>query len=86
MHFHHCPLVAGWQRVTDDEELIERYCDIAMEGDRGIFSNISMGISARQVKSKRDRDGQLTGRHGTVYDVNIKYKSNGRRKTYSYLL
>ncbi|MBE6906986.1 MAG: integrase [Ruminococcaceae bacterium] len=42
-----------------------------------------MGISARQIQNKRDRDGQLTGRPGTVYDVNIKYKANGERKTYS---
>ncbi|MBR1759038.1 MAG: L-2-amino-thiazoline-4-carboxylic acid hydrolase [Lachnospiraceae bacterium] len=34
---HYCPLVAGWQKCTDDEELIAKCCDIAMEGDRGIF-------------------------------------------------
>lgn len=34
--FGYCPLVAAWQKMecTDDE--IERLCDIAMEGDRGI--------------------------------------------------
>ena len=40
MHFHYCPLLAGWQKMTDDEELIAKCCDIAMEGDRGIFSRI----------------------------------------------
>ena len=40
MHFHHCPLVEGWMQVTDDEELIAKLCDIAMDGDRGIFSNV----------------------------------------------
>ena len=40
MHFHHCPLVEGWRQVTDDEEFIAELCDIAMDGDRGIFSNI----------------------------------------------
>lgn len=38
MHFHYCPLVAGWQKMTDDEEVIAKCCDIAMEGDRGVFS------------------------------------------------
>lgn len=32
-----------------------------------------MAISTRQVKNKRDSNGILTGRPGTVYDVNIKY-------------
>ena len=33
-----------------------------------------MSISTRQVKNKRGSDGALTGRAGTVYDVDIKYK------------
>lgn len=33
-----------------------------------------MAVSQRQVKNKRDSDGKLTGRAGTVYDVNVKYK------------
>ena len=41
-------------------------------------------ISTRQVKNKRDSNGVLTGRPGTVYDVNIKYTApNGEKKTYS---
>ena len=40
-----------------------------------------MAISTRQVKNKRDSNGVLTGRPGTVYDVNIKYTApNGKRK------
>ncbi|NLC85032.1 MAG: L-2-amino-thiazoline-4-carboxylic acid hydrolase [Ruminococcaceae bacterium] len=39
-HFFHCPLVAGWQKMTDDEELIAKMCDVAMDGDRGMFSRI----------------------------------------------
>lgn len=35
---HYCPLVAAWQKVTDDEDLILKCCDVAMDGDRGIFS------------------------------------------------
>lgn len=40
MQFHYCPLVAGWQKMTDDEELISLMCDVAMDGDRGIFTNV----------------------------------------------
>ena len=40
-----------------------------------------MAISTRQVKNKRDSTGVLTGRPGTVYDVNIKYTApNGEKK------
>ena len=43
-----------------------------------------MAVSPRQVKNKRDSNGVLTGRPGTVYDVNIKYTApNGEKKTYS---
>ena len=39
-----------------------------------------MAISTRQVKNKRDSNGVLTGRPGTVYDVNIKYTApDGKR-------
>lgn len=41
-----------------------------------------MAISERKVQNKRNGNGELTGKPGTVYDVNIKYKSNGERKTY----
>ena len=42
-----------------------------------------MAVSSRKVKNKRDGDGKLTGREGTVYDVNIKYTAAEGRKTYS---
>lgn len=42
-----------------------------------------MAISSREIKNKRDSTGQLTGRSGVVYDVNIKYKQQGKTKTYS---
>jgi len=41
-----------------------------------------MAVSPRQVKNKRDADGVLTGRPGTVYDVNIKYKTPDGYKPY----
>ena len=42
-----------------------------------------MAITERSVKNKRNSSGELTGRAGTVYDVNINYKSEGKSKTYS---
>lgn len=43
-----------------------------------------MAVSTRQVKNKRGADGVLTGRAGTVYDVNIKYTlPDGTRSTYA---
>lgn len=42
-----------------------------------------MAISTRMVKNKRDKDGILTGKSGTVYDVNIKYDSPSGKKTYA---
>jgi len=43
-----------------------------------------MAISTRQVKNKRDSNGVLTGRPGTVYDVNIKYTApDGKKKSYA---
>ena len=42
-----------------------------------------MAITERTVQNKRNSTGELTGKPGTVYDVNIKYKSNGKQKTHS---
>lgn len=42
-----------------------------------------MAVTPRQVKNKRDQEGKLTGRAGTVYDVNIKYTTMfGEKKAY----
>lgn len=42
-----------------------------------------MAVAERRVKNKRNHTGELTGRSGTVYDVNVKYISGGKNKTYS---
>lgn len=42
-----------------------------------------MAVSARKVQNKRDSNGVLTGKPGTVYDVNIKYNAPEGKKTYS---
>ena len=36
--FHYCPLVKAWQKQGCTDEEIERLCDMAMCGDRGIAS------------------------------------------------
>ena len=36
--FHYCPLVEAWQKLEVSEVDIADYCDIAMDGDRGIVS------------------------------------------------
>lgn len=41
-----------------------------------------MAISERTVKNKRNGSGVLTGKSGTVYDVNLKYYKNGVQKSY----
>jgi integrase len=42
-----------------------------------------MGIQSRTVKNKRNANGELTGKSGTVYDINIKYNSPEGKKSYS---
>jgi integrase len=42
-----------------------------------------MAVQARAVQNKRDINGVLTGKTGTVYDVNIKYNAPEGRKTYA---
>lgn len=39
VQFHYCPAVACWQKLGVSEENIRQYCDIGMDGDRGIFSH-----------------------------------------------
>lgn len=45
VHFGYCPLVAAWQKLNLDDETIELYCDIAMDGDRGISSVNGMELT-----------------------------------------
>ena len=40
MRFHYCPLANAWRKLTDDDEHMAKLCDIAMDGDRGMFTNL----------------------------------------------
>ena len=42
-----------------------------------------MAITERTVKNKRNSAGILTGKPGIVYDVNVKYRSEGKLKAHS---
>jgi len=42
-----------------------------------------MAIQARKIQNKRDATGALTGKPGTVYDVNIKYSTPEGKKSYA---
>lgn len=41
-----------------------------------------MAVNARKVKNKRNAAGVHTGLAGTVYDVNVKYRVDDKRKQY----
>lgn len=38
--FHYCPLVAAWEKLGFSRDDIALYCDIAMDGDRGIIEEL----------------------------------------------
>lgn len=40
LRFHYCPLANAWRRLTDDDAHMAKLCDIAMDGDRGMFRNL----------------------------------------------
>ena len=42
-----------------------------------------MAIRQRTIQNKRDSNGTLTGKPGTVYDVNIKYNTPDGKKSYA---
>jgi len=42
-----------------------------------------MAIQSRTIQNKRDANGILSGKNGTVYDVNIKYNSPEGKKSYA---
>lgn len=38
VEYHHCPLLTAWQSLGFEGEMLDKMCDIAMYGDRGIKS------------------------------------------------
>ena len=41
--------MAAWQKQTDDPEHIKLLCDMAMDGDRGMFSDPSLEFHLDQT-------------------------------------
>ena len=37
IEFHYCPMCGMWTKCCDDQNFIEKICDIAMDVDRGLF-------------------------------------------------
>lgn len=61
VEFHYCPHVAAWMKLTKDEKKIEKLCDIAMDGDRGIISTFpKFEFELGDTISKGGRCCQLT--------------------------
>lgn len=61
VQFHYCPHVAAWMKLTKDEKKIEKLCDIAMDGDRGIISTFpKFEFELGDTISKGGRCCQLT--------------------------
>ena len=50
--FHYCPLVAAWQAQGAKDEQIEKLCDIAMQGDRGIASSFGCELQLGETIAK----------------------------------
>lgn len=54
--FHYCPAVDVWMKLGVPEDVIRVYCDIGMEGDRGICS-VFHDLKMELPKTIADGDG-----------------------------
>lgn len=52
--FHYCPLVAAWQKMGLSDREIEKLCDTAMCGDRGIASSFGGCLTLGKTIAKGD--------------------------------
>jgi hypothetical protein len=52
--FHYCPLVTAWQKQGCNEQDIDKLCDWAMEGDRGIADVFGCELSLNKTIAKGD--------------------------------
>ena len=57
--FGYCPLVGAWQKLGCTDEEIERLCDIAMEGDRGIAESFGGKMELGGTIAKGDKKCQI---------------------------
>ena len=52
--FYYCPLVAAWQKQGCTDEEIDKLCDWAMEGDRGIADAFGCSLELKKTIAKGD--------------------------------
>ena len=52
--FHYCPLVNAWQKQGCSDGEIDRLCDWAMEGDRGIAEAFGCELELKKTIAKGD--------------------------------
>jgi len=52
--FHYCPLVNAWKKQGCSDEDIEKLCDWAMEGDRGIADSFGCKLELNKTIAKGD--------------------------------
>ena len=52
--FHYCPLVNAWQKQGCPDEEIDKLCDWAMEGDRGIAEAFGCDLDLPKTIAKGD--------------------------------
>ncbi|MDR3335907.1 MAG: L-2-amino-thiazoline-4-carboxylic acid hydrolase [Treponema sp.] len=52
--FHYCPLVKAWQKQGCPDEEIDKLCDFAMYGDRGIAESFGCELDLLKTIAKGD--------------------------------
>jgi hypothetical protein len=57
--FHYCPLVSAWQKQGCSDEEIDKLCDWAMEGDRGIAEAFGCELELKKTIARGDGVCQL---------------------------
>ena len=50
--FHYCPLVNAWKKQGCSDEEIDKLCDWAMEGDRGIAESFGCSLELKKTIAK----------------------------------
>ena len=63
--FHYCPLVAAWQKQGCSDEEIDKLCDWAMEGDRGIAQAFGCELELKKTIARGDGVCQIRIRRKT---------------------
>ena len=45
----YCPLVAAWQKLTDDEAFMSNICDVCMDMDRGLAESMGWEMELKNT-------------------------------------